>query len=241
VPGKTKPVTGFFHAGENTENHVTRRAEAGTYGRTFNSILVSPTMKTSSSLFRSGILVLTIAATLAIAPATSRAAAPALVDDFSVADHTANGASRLLIDDKGAGSHSHATQRCEKGILIVEGELVPGRGAPAFISIPLLLTPDAKPQDLSAYEGVRLRVKLIQGILSVQVSSADVQNLDYHSGVVAGKHGEFVEVRLPFKDLKRAWSEQTPLNVKNVTSLNLVSFAMAATPFAYEIDEIGFY
>ncbi len=178
---------------------------------------------------------------LGLSPVPAEAAAPALVDDFSAAGHTSAGAGRLLIDDKGAGSQSHATQRVEHGILHVEGELIPGRGAPAFISVPLLLSADARPQDLGAYEGVRLRVKLLQGVLSLQVASADVQNFDFHSGVVAAKRGEFAEVRLPFKDLKRAWSEQTPLNVKNVTSVNLVAFAMARGAFAYEVDEVGFY
>jgi hypothetical protein len=100
------------------------------------------------------------------------AAAPALVDDFARSAQTACGAGRLLFDDAGAGSKSHATQRVENGVLVVAGELVPGRGAPAFISIPHLLTPDAKPQDASAYTGVRLRVKIVQGTLTVQVASA---------------------------------------------------------------------
>lgn len=167
--------------------------------------------------------------------------ASALIDDFANATHTARGAGRLLIDDAGAGSKSHATQRVENGVLIVAGELAPGRGAPAFISIPLLLTPDAKPQDVSAYTGVRLRVKVTQGVLTAQVSSADVDNFDYHSAPVAAKRGEFTEVRVPFADLKRAWSAQTPLSTKLVTSVNLVSFGMAPGAFAYEVDEIGFY
>ncbi|MEO6992977.1 MAG: CIA30 family protein [Lacunisphaera sp.] len=170
-----------------------------------------------------------------------RAANPAVIDDFSNANQTARGARRLLITDKEAGSHSTATQRCENGSLVVEGELAPGRGAPAFISIPLLLTPEAKPQDVSAYTGVRLRVKLGQGILSVQVSSTDVTNFDYHSMPVSAKRGEYVDVRLPFKDFKRGWSEQTPLNTKTVTSVNLVAFGMAPGAFAFEVDEIGFY
>jgi hypothetical protein len=176
----------------------------------------------------------------ASAPAL-RAAAPALVDDFSNPTQTGRGAGRLLVDDKGAGSLSSATQRCEKGVLIVQGELKPGRGAPAFISVPLLLTPDAKSQDVSAYTGVRLRVKVAQGILLVQVASADVDNFDYHSAPVVAPRGEFVEVRVPFADMKRAWSAQTPLSTKLVTSVNLVTFGMAPGAFAYEVDEIGFY
>lgn len=183
-----------------------------------------------------------LATSLAILSAISaQAAGSALVDDFSAADHTSGGGGRFVITDKDAGSQSHATQRCENGLLKVEGELVPGRGAPAFISVPLILTADGKPQDVSAYAGVRLRVKLIQGPLSVQVTSTDVQNFDYHTGVVAAKRGDFVEVRVPFNGLKRAWSEQTPLNTKSVTSVNLVAFAMAKTAFAFEVDEIGFY
>jgi len=143
---------------------------------------------------------------------TLRAATPALVDDFSNPAQTARGAGRLLFTDKDAGSQSSATQRCENGVLVVQGELKPGRGAPAFISIPLLLSPDAKPADVGAYTGVRLRVKLTQGILTVQVSSADVDNFDYHSAPVGAKRGEFTEVRVPFADMKRAWSAQTALN-----------------------------
>jgi len=172
---------------------------------------------------------------------TLRAADAALVDDFSNPDQTVHGAPRLLFTDKDAGSQSQATQRCENGVLVVQGMLMPGRGAPAFISIPLLLTPTAQPQDHSTNTGVRLKVKLVQGGLSVQVASADVTNFDFHSAPVVAKRGEFVEVRVPFKDLKRAWSEQTPLNARTVTSVNLVAFGVAPGEFAFEVDEIGFY
>jgi len=167
--------------------------------------------------------------------------ASALVDDFAQADKTARGAGRLLFDDAGAGSKSRATQRVANGVLVVEGELAPGRGAPAFISIPLLLGAEAKPENVGAYTGVRLRVKINQGTLTAQVASADVDNFDYHSAPVVAKRGEFVEVRVAFADMKRAWSAQTPLNTKLVTSVNLVAFAMAPGKFAYEVDEIAFY
>ena len=196
------------------------------------------------ALFHTSFLPIVLLLAATCGPLASRALcadAFALVDDFSDATRTARGAGRLVIDDTGAGSKSHATQRVENGVLLVQGELVPGRGAPAFISIPLLLTPDAKPQDVSAYAGVRLRVKITQGTLIVQVSSADVDNFDYHSAPAVAKRGEFVEVRVPFADMKRAWSAQTPLNLKLVSGVNLVTFGMAPGTFAYEVDEIGFY
>jgi hypothetical protein len=184
----------------------------------------------------------TVLIAIALAALTARGAnaASTVLDDFS--DAKRNGSDRLLITDKDLGSKSHATQTCEGGVLSVEGELIPGRGVPAFISVPLMLSPDMAPQDMSACQGVRLLVKVKKGILSVQVASADVQNFDFHtSGPVAGKPGAFQEVRIPFKDMKRGWSEQTPLNLKVLTSVNLVAFGLAKDTFAYEVDEIGFY
>ena len=178
-----------------------------------------------------------------LAPVPARAASqPALLDDFSDPRHNSQGIDRLLFDDKAAGSQSHATQKCAGGVLRVEGELVPGRGVPAFVSVVSLLSPDGKPHDLTGYEGVRLRVKAVKGILSVQVGSTEVQNFDYHtSAPIAGRRDEFQEIRLPFKAMKRSWSEQTVLNLKSITSINLVSFGMAKDTFAYEVQEIGFY
>lgn len=170
----------------------------------------------------------------------AKAGAPAPVDDFS--NPMRHGMDRLLFNDKDLGGQSRATQACVDGVLKVEGELVPGRGVPAFISLPLMLAADMQPQDLSAYDGVRLRVKVNKGMLSVQVASAEVTNFDYHTGgPVVVKRGEFQEVRLAFKDMKRTWSEQTPLNLKTITSVNLVAFGMAKEAFSYEVDEIGFY
>jgi len=174
--------------------------------------------------------------------AVQAAATPMLLDDYSDSTRNKNGVERLLIDDKAAGSNSQATQKCENGVLTVKGDLVPGRGVPAFISQVSLLSADGKPKDLTAYQGIRLRVKVTKGILCVQVGSSEINNFDYHTGApIAGKRGEFQEVRIPFKEMKRAWSEQTTLNLKSITSVNLVSFSVAKDAFAYEVDEIGFY
>jgi hypothetical protein len=176
------------------------------------------------------------------AKATLAAASPKLLDDYSDPARNQNGAERLLIDDKSVGSRSRATLKCEGGVLSVKGDLVPGRGVPAFISVASLLSTDGKPKDMTGYEGVRLRVKVIRGILSVQVATSEITNFDYHaSAPIAGEREEFQEVRIPFKAMKRAWSEQTALDLKSITTVNLVSFSMAKDAFAYEVDEIGFY
>ncbi|HVU26109.1 MAG TPA: CIA30 family protein [Opitutus sp.] len=172
---------------------------------------------------------------------TDAAPVPALLDNFSDATRNAGGAARLVITDKDAGGSSHATQACENGVLTVQGELQPGRGMPGFISLVSLLSPEGQPQDVSAYQGVKLRVRVKQGIVTVQVASAEIQNFDYHTSGPIARSDDFREVRIPFKDLKRAWSEQTPLNLRTVTCVNLVAAGMARGAFAYEVDEIGFY
>jgi hypothetical protein len=184
-----------------------------------------------------------ITALFVFAPITARAAtAPLLLDDYSNPTLNKNGVERLLIDDKAAGSKSQATQKCEQGVLTVKGDLTPGRGVPAFISQVSMLSADGKPKDLTGYQGVRLRVKVTKGILCVQVGSSAITNFDYHTGApIAGKRGEFQEVRIAFKEMKRGWSEQIALNPKSITSVNLVSFGLAKDSFAYEVDEIGFY
>jgi hypothetical protein len=174
--------------------------------------------------------------------ASAVAATPKVLDDFSHPTRNNNGVERLLFTDKTAGSQSRASVTCTNGVLQVKGDLVPGRGVPAFISQVSLLSPDGKLQDLTSYQGVRLRVKVLRGILCVQVGSAAVTNFDYHTGTpIAGKRGEFQEVKIPFKEMKRSWSEQTPLQLKTITSVNLVSFGMVMDTFAYEVDELGFY
>lgn len=168
--------------------------------------------------------------------------APRLLDDYSDPVQNSYGVDRLLIDDSSTGSRSQADQKTGNGVLTVSGELLPGRGVPAFISMVSPLAPDGGPQDLTGYEGVRIVVKVTTGTLCVQVASSEIDNYDYHtSAPISASREEFQEVRLPFTDLKRAWSGQTRLDLKSITSINLVSFGLAREAFAYQVDEIGFY
>src|SRR5438105_8264675 len=74
--------------------------------------------------------------------ATHGGVAPLLLDDYSDRKRNQNGGERLLVDDKSAGSSSRATQKCQNGVLLVNGDLIPGRGVPAFISEVSLLAAD---------------------------------------------------------------------------------------------------
>ena len=41
--------------------------------------------------------------------------------------------------------------------------------------------------------------------------------------------------------MKRVWSEQTPLNLKTITSINLVASGLQPGDFDYKVDEISLY
>lgn len=165
-----------------------------------------------------------------------------LLDDYSDPRVNRRGVERISVDDKELGGRSKATVTCENGLLSVKGNLLPGRGVPAFVSQVSLLAAGGKPGDLTGYDGVKLRVKVLQGSLAVQVASTGVTNFDYHtSAPIPGTRGEFQEVRIPFKDLRRGWSPQVPLDLRTITSIQLVSFGMGAGSFAYQMDDLGFY
>lgn len=167
---------------------------------------------------------------------------PALLDDCSDPEQPGAAAGRFMVTDESLGSHSSATHACSDGVLTVKGELVPGRGVPAFVSLAWPLSADNRPHDASAFEGVRVRLKVLRGAVAVQVASSVIDNFDYHtSAPLTPGSRDFVEVRVPFRDLRRAWSPPTELDLATITSVNLVAFGMAPASFSYEVDEIGFY
>ena len=178
----------------------------------------------------------------ALVPLPGNAASPdAIVDDFSQAELTSSGFPRIVINDVSVGGQSKATLDSKEGVLTVKGQLVPARGQPAFVSMVLLLSPQGEPQDVSQFEGIRLRVHVKKGGLSVLAASSEVQNFDFHAAVVARSSGGIKEVKIPFREMKRVWSEQTPLNLKTITSINLVASGLQKGAFLYEVDEVGFY
>lgn len=164
------------------------------------------------------------------------------IDDFSDANKNRLGIERQFIDDTAAGGQTRTQHDVEKGILSATGEIVPPRGQPGWASIVLLLDPHGRPQDASAYEGVQLLVRVNQGHLSVSANSSEITNFDYHAAqVTPPADGKFHEVKIPFARMKRAWSAQSTLNPKTLTSLSLVAFDVQPGTFDFAIDEVSFY
>jgi len=195
------------------------------------------TSQISSIIHRGRCLLLALSLLGTVAMADSF---PARLDDFATSESTSLKTMRLVIDDAGIGGKSTATPTYRDGILRMEGSIAPSRGQPGFISLVLLLSPSGEAVDLSDYKGIELRIRVLKGGFSVVAASTEVVNYDYHSApVTRGK--DFKTVRIPFKDMKRVWSEQTSLNLETLTSINLVASGMQPGSFLYEVDSVGFY
>lgn len=165
-----------------------------------------------------------------------------LVDDFGNAEVNSIGVPRQFLNDTMAGGATSMSPQVADGILTVSGDITPPRGQPGWASSVLILDPEGLPRDASMFDGIRLLIKVNKGMISVSANSTEVTNFDYHAALVPAKpDGEFHEVKIPFESMKRAWSEQTPLNPKTIASLSIVAFDVQSSSYDFELDEVGFY
>ena len=165
-----------------------------------------------------------------------------LVDDFSDPARNSLEINRMFLDDTSNGGKTRVEHRVQDGILSIRGEIEPPRGQPGWASTVLLLDPKGQPRDASAYQGIRLRIRIRQGSVSMSANSSKVANFDYHaSTVTVPGDGEFHEVKIPFASMQRMWSEKTPLDTRTIASISLVAFGVRKGPFDFEVDELSFY
>jgi hypothetical protein len=199
-------------------------------------------MKSIKSIACSLSPVLAIAALMASPNHGAAEGLDALLDDFSNAELSSVGVARQFLSDTLAGGGTTMNPSVVDGVLSVSGEIAPPRGQPGWASSVLLLDSQGLPRDLSRFEGVRLRIRINAGMLSVSANSTDVTNFDYHAAPITVKaDGKFHDVKVPFKSMRRAWSEQTTLNTKTIQSLSIVAFDVQNGAYDFELDEVGFY
>lgn len=201
--------------------------------------LAVKTVKTTA-LFVSHCFVLT-----ALLSASSQSMAAPLtpaIDDFSDDKTNHLRLERQYISDAVAGGRTTTSPTVADGILYVKGQIQPPRGQPGWASAVLPLGPEGAPQDASQFKGVRIVIQIKAGNLSLTANSTEVTNFDYHAKPIAvANDGDFHEVKIPFDAMKRAWSEQTPLNTKTLHSLSIVAFSPQPSGYDYAIDEVSFY
>lgn len=175
-------------------------------------------------------------------PNSDAVSSDAKIDDFSDPTNNSLGIPRQFLNDTVAGGNTTTELNVAEGVMRLKGKIVPPRGQPGWASSVLLLDPQGQPWDASKFDGIRLLVKVNAGNVSISANSIEVTNFDYHAAqVVVASDGQFHEVKIPFNSMKRAWSEQTPLNTKTINGLSLVAFDIQKANFDYEIDEVSFY
>lgn len=165
-----------------------------------------------------------------------------VIDDFNHAQTNNLGHARQFMTDAMAGGGTTLEHTVEQGVVAVKGNIAPPRGQPGWASMVLLLDAENLPKDASEYEGISIRVKIHTGSLSISANSVEVTNFDYHAApIVVPQDGKFHELKIPFRSLKRAWSEQTQLNTKTISSVSIVAFGMQQGVFGFDVDEVSFY
>lgn len=167
---------------------------------------------------------------------------PPVIDDFSNATNNSLGFPRYFMNDSVAGGGTEAGQEISEGVISAKGDIVPPRGQPGWASIILPIGLENTPQDASAFEGLRLLVKINSGNISISANSTEIRNFDYHTApIVVTTDGKFHEIKIPFASMKRNWSEQTPLNTKTLNSVSITAFGFERTNFDFALDEVSFY
>jgi len=165
-----------------------------------------------------------------------------LIDDFSDATNNNLVIPRQFLNDTLAGGSTTTAQEVVQGIITAKGEIIPPRGQPGWASMILPLDSQSLPKDASAFEGVRLLIKINSGSMSISANSTEITNFDYHAAPIAvAADDKFHEVKIPFAAMKRAWSEQSPLNTKTINSLSIVAFGLQKSSFDFAVDEVSFY
>ncbi|GHF85450.1 CIA30 family protein [Thalassotalea marina] len=167
---------------------------------------------------------------------------PTVVDDFSHATNNSLGIPRLYIDDSSAGGKTKTEHTFQQGSLNITGKITPARGQPGWSSTVLPLSIDNSMQDASKFTGIKLKVKLRKGMLSVSANSSEVTNFDFHAApIVIKPDNTFHEITIPFNTMKRAWSEQTKLNTSTLISISIVAFGLQPSDFDFDIANVSFY
>jgi hypothetical protein len=167
---------------------------------------------------------------------------PSLIDDFSSSTANSLGFPRYFMNDSVAGGGTEAGQEISEGAISTKGNIVPPRGQPGWASIILPVGMENTAQDASAFEGLRLLVKINTGNISISANSTEITNFDYHTAPISvTADGKFHEIKIPFTSMKRNWSEQTPLNTKTLNSRSITAFGFEKTSFDFVLDEVSFY
>lgn len=164
-----------------------------------------------------------------------------LLDDFESGTLTsALGTTWRVFRDQAVGGRSTAEVVVAGGMLRVEAAIRPAPGGIGFVELALPLDAAGAPRDVSAFDGVRIRLRVRRGTLALKVQTAEVTNYD-HPAVVISPSDTVQELMLPFSAFGPLWSPPTPWTGRRVLGLALSAGGTETGEVAYEVEEVAFY
>jgi len=165
----------------------------------------------------------------------------AVLDDFSKADFTS--AFGIQWDrnlDADFGGKSTLQHEYRDGTLRVWGKLQPAPNAPGLAGFSLDFDKKETPFDVSAFSGIRLRIKSVSGPLFLKLITSSVTNYDYHATLISNS-ADFQELKLPFAQFKQFWSAPLAWTGKDVRGVALWVSGFLPADFEFVIDQIEFF
>ncbi len=164
-----------------------------------------------------------------------------LVDDFSRPGLASSIGQDWSVDTDGAwGGSSTATATRSKGTMRVHGALKPAAGRPAMAGISLRFNAEGGPVDISAFAGVRLRIKVTKGQPVLKLMSHHVTNYDYHAYALSASDA-YQQIDIPFAKFGQLWSQPIEWTGTDVTGIAIWAGGIAAADYDFTIDSIEFY
>ena len=163
-----------------------------------------------------------------------------LLDDFSDSTVSACGRPWRRSLDSVVGSNSTLNTRYEDGQLRVWGTLKPAPGRPAFAQLVLEFDDLGTPFDVTAYEGVRVRIRVVKGPLLLQLLTTGVTNFDYHA-VTLPVQPDMQTLELPFAQFRQLWSPPVKWTGKDVRGVVLSASGFAPVEYEFVVDRLEFY
>jgi imidazolonepropionase-like amidohydrolase len=164
-----------------------------------------------------------------------------LVDDFSHDDLTSALGTQWHVDlDTMMGGGSTIIVNESGGMLHMSGRLAPKPGMPGFAGISLPFAEHGAPVDVSAFKGLRLRIRAPKGPVVLKLITSGIGNYDYHAVVIANGE-ELQTVELPFDGFRQLWSQQVPWTGRDLRALALWATGLEAADYDVTVDSVELY
>lgn len=166
--------------------------------------------------------------------------ARSLIDDATDPRRSTIGREWSADNDASFGGGSTVQVERRNGTMRVHGKLAPKKGMPGLAGVSLMFDTLRTSYDISAYDGVRLRIRSAKGALTLKMITASVTNYDFHAVFVPATP-RVQELTFPFKTFAQLWSAPIPWTGKDVQGLALWVSGMNAGEYDFMVDSIELY